>query len=57
MLNYTVLVNTLILVKKTINQLKKNKKKKTIKQFKKKSKPNKTKKKQIFFKSQRTKLN
>lgn len=43
MLNYTVLVNTLILVKKTINQLKKNKKKKTIKQFKKN--PNQTKQK------------
>lgn len=43
MLNYTVLVNTLILVKNTINQLKKNKKKKTIKQFKKN--PNQTKQK------------
>lgn len=35
MLNYTVLVNTLILVKKTINQLKKNKKKKQLNNFKK----------------------
>lgn len=35
MLNYTVLVNTLILVKKTINQLKKNKKKNQLNNLKK----------------------
>lgn len=57
MLNYTVLVNTLILVKKTINQLKKNKKKNQLNNLKKIQTKQNKKKKQIFFKSQRTKLN